>query len=142
MKSVWPTHTSERRYRIMDIQNRLKREDGGLVRLRLSSEHIDDELLRLVCDGLIRNTTLEHIMLLNNMITDAGVKLLCKAARRHPSLHTIWLGGNMISDQGVYYLCELIRKNTAVKDLNVSNRWPELRWEKTGGCSPISMRCS
>lgn len=132
MRSIWPVHTSERRYRIMDIGSRLKRNDGGMVRLRLSSEFIDDDLLKIICDNLIGNTTLNQLMLLNNMITDEGVKRLSKSVRRHPVLHTIWLGGNRISDQGVYHLCELLRKNGKIKDLNLSNKWPELRWEKTG----------
>lgn len=132
MKSIWPTHSTERRYRIIDISKRLKRNDGGLARLRLSSEHIDDDLLKLVCDGLAGNTTLQQLLLLHNMVTDEGVKRLSKTVRRHPSLHTLWLGGNMISDQGVYHLSELLRKNQSIRDLNLSNKWPELRWEKTG----------
>mmetsp|Transcript_25568 Transcript_25568/g.37770 ORF Transcript_25568/g.37770 Transcript_25568/m.37770 type:complete len:804 (-) Transcript_25568:9-2420(-) len=131
LKSVWPTHTSERRYRIIDIGKRLKRNDGGLVRLRLSSEHIDDSLLKIVCDNLARNTVLQHLMLHNNVITDEGVKMLSRAVKRHPELHTIWLGGNFISDMGIYHLCDLLKKNSRIKELNVSNKWPELKWETT-----------
>jgi Ran GTPase-activating protein (RanGAP) involved in mRNA processing and transport len=122
-------HTSERRYRVIDLGHRLQRNDGGLVRLRLSSESIDDELLHILCDNLSGNTVVQHIMLNNNKVTDNGIKRLVKALKRHPAIHTLWLGGNLISDRGVLYLCELCRHNGRVKEINLSNRWPELRWE-------------
>ena len=32
---------------------------------------------------------------------------------------------------GVYYLCDLLRKNPRITDVNVSNKWPEMRWERS-----------
>jgi Ran GTPase-activating protein (RanGAP) involved in mRNA processing and transport len=132
-------HSSERRYRIIDLGKRLKRNDGGLIRVRLSSESIDDDLLHILSENLYTNTLVQHLMLNNNKITDNGVKKLVKGLRRHPAIHTIWLGGNLISDRGVLYLCELCRHNRRVKELNLSNRWPELRWESSGQQIPLLM---
>jgi hypothetical protein len=54
---------------------RLKRNDGGLVRLRLNSEGIDDELLVLLTRVLPENIYLQHIMLHDNAITGEVVVL-------------------------------------------------------------------
>jgi Ran GTPase-activating protein (RanGAP) involved in mRNA processing and transport len=71
-------------------------------------------------------------MLLNNSITDEGVKFLSRSCKRHPELDTIWLGGNLVSDQGVYYLCDLLRKNKRIREVNLSNKWPEEGWQESG----------
>ena len=118
-KAIWPTHSSEKRKRILDIQARLKRNDGGMVRCRLNSEGIDDSILKLIVDVLPDNIYLQHLMLHDNVITDKGVRDLCKSLQLHPSIHTLWLGGNRITDLGVEYISELLTKN---QNLKVSRR--------------------
>jgi hypothetical protein len=88
-------------------------------------------MLKLVSDALAKNTVVVQLMLHNNSITDMGVKYLVKNIKRHPILHTIWLGGNRLTDEGVFFLCELLKKNNKIKDLNISNKWPELTWNAT-----------
>jgi hypothetical protein len=127
-KAIWPVHSTEKRKRIVDIQSRLRRNDGGLVRCRLNSEGIDDVLLKSLADVLPLNIYLQHMMLHDNSITDNGVKLLCKSLLAHPSIHSIWLGGNQISDLGVEYITELVGKNPNLKEINLSNRWPRKTW--------------
>ena len=70
-------------------------------------------------------------MLHDNSITDKALWPLCKAVRRHPSLNAIWIGKNQISDEGAAILALLIEKNHMIKELNLSNKWPQLRWLKT-----------
>ena len=129
-KAIWPTHSSEKRKRIMDIKARLNRNDGGLVRLRLGSEGIDDSLLKMITGALPENIYLQHIMLQDNAITDAGLEALCQGLKYHPSIHTLWVGGNQISDHGARSVAELILQNPNIKDVNISNRWPRRTWSE------------
>ena len=131
LQSIWPKHTSERRRRIIAICKRLRRNDGGLVRLRLSSEGIDDDLLSQISEALTQNKILQHLMLHHNAITDHGLSKLCKCIKQHPSLHTIWIGANRISDVGVEDIYDLLLVNTNIVELNISNKWPPLRWQQT-----------
>jgi len=131
IRSIFPTHTSERRKRIQEVCHKIRRNDGTIVKCRLSSEHIDDSMIRMLCAALPNNTKLLALQLLNNRITDDGVLTLSRSLKRHPNFNTLWLGGNRITDQGVYYLCDLLKKNPRITDLNISNKWPELRWEQT-----------
>ena len=126
--AIWPTHTSEKRKRIMGIRRRLERNDGSLVRLRLNSEEIDDSMLHLLTEVIPKNFYLQHLMLHENVITDKGVEHLSLAARFHPMLHTIWLGGNQISDYGMIHIASLIGLNNNIKDVNISNKWPRQTW--------------
>jgi Leucine Rich repeat len=129
-EAIWPTHTTSKRKLIIDICNRLKRNDGSLVRARMSSEQIDDGLLGQVSAALEKNIYLQHIMLHDNTITDKGLETLCLSVRWHPSLHTIWLGHNQISDIGAQHIAALLRRNHNIKDINLSTKWPAESWSK------------
>ena len=134
-KAIWPNHSTEKRKRMADLKKRLIRNDGGLVRLRLGSEGIDDSLLKFISDGLHDNIYLQHMMLQDNAITDGGLEALCQSLKMHPSIHTIWIGGNQISDNGARYLNELLNKNPNLKDINISNKWPRRTWVSVATCS-------
>jgi Ran GTPase-activating protein (RanGAP) involved in mRNA processing and transport len=127
-KSIWPTHSSDKRRLIMDICKQLKVNDGGMVKLRLGSYDIDDNFLKMICDNLLNNTYLQFLILHNNSITDTGVEYIVKALRRHPAVHTLWLGDNKVSDDGIRCLCSLLQTNKHIRDIIVSNKWPHPRW--------------
>lgn len=78
-KALLPHHSTEKKKRLIDIAQRLKRNDSALVHVRLNNESIDDVVLNQITLGLSRNTYLQHLMLHNNAITDEGVHLLCTA---------------------------------------------------------------
>ena len=124
-KAIWPKHTTQKRKTIMTICSRLKRNDGLLVRARLNSEDIDDQLVTQLAKSMKHNIYLQHLMLHDNAITDIGVNELTQGARWHPSLHTLWLGANQISDLGARYVSDLCRRNHNIKIVNISNRWPK-----------------
>ncbi len=124
-KAIWPKHTTQKRKTIMTICSRLKRNDGLLVRARLNSEDIDDQLVSQLAKSMKHNIYLQHLMLHDNAITDIGVNELTQGARWHPSLHTLWLGANQISDLGARYVSDLCRRNHNIKIVNISNRWPK-----------------
>jgi Ran GTPase-activating protein (RanGAP) involved in mRNA processing and transport len=124
-KAIWPKHTTQKRKTIITICSRLKRNDGLMVRARLNSEDIDDQLATQLAKSMRHNIYLQHLMLHDNAITDVGVNELTQGARWHPSLHTLWLGANQISDLGARYISDLCRRNHNIKIVNISNRWPK-----------------
>lgn len=130
-EAVWPVLTTEQRKRVIDICRRVKRNEGTMVICRLSSEKMDDELMLQLCSSLRENKCLQQLMLHNNSITDASMLPFCRAVRLHPTLNSIWIGKNQISDEGASSLAFLIEKNPRIKELNLSNKWPALRWLKT-----------
>ena len=130
-EAVWPVLTTEQRKRVIDVCRRVKRNEGTMVVCRLSSEKMDDELMLQLCSSLRENKCLQQLMLHNNSITDESMPPFCRAVRLHPTLNTIWIGKNQISDEGASCLAFLIEKNPRIKELNLSNKWPALRWLKT-----------
>ncbi len=95
-----PTHTSERRKRLQQLCQAIGRNDGSIIKCRLSSEHIDDAMVRMLCNFLPNNTKLLALQMHNNSITDEGMLLLSRSLKRHPVFNTLWIGGNRITDQG------------------------------------------
>lgn len=128
-QAMWPFHPSEQRRRFIDVCRRVKRNEGTMLSCRLSSEFISDQLVIRLCSSLRENTCLLHLMLHDNAITDASIQPLCKALRMHPSLNSLWLGANHLSDTSAEYLGSLIQKNSVIKDLNLSNKWPNPHWK-------------
>lgn len=61
--------TELRNYTPLSLPARLKRNDGGLAKLRLNSERLDDELLKIICSVLPGNLYLQQLMLHDNVIT-------------------------------------------------------------------------
>ena len=118
------SHTSAKRRLIMKLSSRLFRSDVTLIRLRLSSCDIDDELLRMLCKGLASNRCLRQIMLHDNHITDSGLRDLSEAIINVTSLQSIWLGANRISDAGFQSLMLSLEGNNTIREINISNHWP------------------
>ena len=110
IRSIFPTHTSERRKRLQQVCHSIARNDGSMVKCRLSSECIDDAMIQMLCNALPGNTKLLALHLHNNRITDSGVLTLSRSLKRHPCFNTLWIGGNRITDQGTYS-CDLTLLN-------------------------------
>ena len=73
-QAIWPSHSTENKKRFIDICKRLQRNDGGLVRARLSGEGVDDNVAKQIGNSLPNNIYLQHLMLHDNAITDEGVE--------------------------------------------------------------------
>ena len=129
-EAIWPKHTTEKREIFKEICKRLTRNDGQMVRLRLSSESVDDELATQIAHALTNNKFIKMLQLHDNVITDEGIYHLCMALRWHPGIQILWLGSNQISDQGARHLSNLMRRNPNLKELNICNKWPEESWSK------------
>ena len=126
--AIWPVHSTDKKKRVGDIASRLRRNDGSLVRCRLNSEGMDDQMLEIVSRALPKNIFLQHLMLHDNAITDVGVEKMCLALRWHPSVHTIWLGGNQVGDATAQHISTLLDRNHNITDVNISNKWPRKTW--------------
>ena len=91
---------------------------------------IDCELTRQLGAALPHNRCLESLVLNHNHIDDQGVKHLCDGLRNHPSIKSLWLSTNLISDQGVKYLCGLVSRNKSLLEINLCTKWPTKTWSQ------------
>ena len=97
----WPKPNAALIKRIQMIAEMLGRSDGGMIRLRLHSMGLNDELVKLLCAKLNHNKFLQNLMLHCNAITDIGVEVLCKALLHHPCIHVICLGNSDITHYNI-----------------------------------------
>ncbi len=127
-KALQPVHSDQDKRMFYDVCQRLRRNDGGLVRLQLNLTGVDDGVAHQLSLALEKNKYAQHIMLHDNRVTDTGVEGLCSALRWHPSVHTLWLGNNPVGDRGAEALARLVHLNHNLKDINVSNQRPPKTW--------------
>ena len=127
-KALKPVHSNGDKKMFNDICARLKRNDGGLVRLQLNKSGVDDRVARQLSLAIEKNVYMQMLMLHDNRVSDLGAEELVTALRWHPSVHTLWLGGNPIGDRGCQALARLAHLNHNLKDLNISNRRPPKTW--------------
>lgn len=132
-KAMEPTHETTKMNLFIGVCDSLKRNDGGMVRARLSGEMIDDKVAKMLANALPNNVYLQHLMLHDNFITDIGLEALCTALHWHPSIQTIWMAGNLISDRGAIALATLCGRNHNVIDLNLANKRPRKTWTESEG---------
>eukprot|EP01033_Poteriospumella_lacustris_P008109 gene8109-5837_t len=101
-----------------------------LTSVILSGNLIDDDLLRMLMTGLIKNNTITHLDLSHNKITNHGARLLSKLLGENSVLTTLNLSDNMIHAEGGRYLARGMRENDGLLQLN-------LRLNRLGdeGCS-------
>ena len=98
----WPKPNAALVKRIQLIADMLGRSDGGMIRLRLHSMGLNDDLVKILCSKLNHNKFLQNLMLHCNAITDEGVEVLTKALLHHPCIHVICLGNALLCDYQIY----------------------------------------
>lgn len=101
-----------------------------LTTVILAGNLIDDDLLRMLMTGLIKNHTITHLDVSHNKITNHGARLLSKLLGENSVLTTLNLSDNMIHAEGGRYLARGLRENDSLLQLN-------LRLNRLGdeGCS-------
>jgi Ran GTPase-activating protein (RanGAP) involved in mRNA processing and transport len=114
--------------RIKGIADMLGRSDGSMIRLRLHSEKINDDLVKILASRMSRNKFLQTLMLHNNAITNDGIEVLCKSLYSHPCLHVLCIADNFLSDAAVSSVCRLLAHNKHISDVNMANKWPGRSW--------------
>mmetsp|Transcript_32378 Transcript_32378/g.74889 ORF Transcript_32378/g.74889 Transcript_32378/m.74889 type:complete len:439 (-) Transcript_32378:158-1474(-) len=91
----------------------------NLTTVVLSSNLIDDDLLRMLMTGLIKNDSITHLDMSHNKITNHGVRLLSKLLGAQSVLTSLNLSDNQIHAEGGRYLGRGLRTNDTLIDLNL-----------------------
>ena len=90
-----------------------------LTSVIMSGNMIDDDLLRMLMTGLIKNTTITHLDLSHNKITNHGARLLSKLLGENSVISEMNLSDNQIHAEGGRYLARGIRENDSLLKLNL-----------------------
>lgn len=90
-----------------------------LTTVLLSSNLIDDDLLRMLMTGLIKNNTITYLDVSHNKITNHGARLLSKLLGENSVLTTLNLSDNQIHTEGGRYLARGLRENDSLLQLNM-----------------------
>ena len=90
-----------------------------LTTLIMQGNMIDDDLLRMLMTGLIRNNTITHLDVSHNKITNHGARLLSKLIGDNSVITTLNLADNQIHVEGGRYLARGLRENDSLLTLNL-----------------------
>mmetsp|Transcript_26075 Transcript_26075/g.78567 ORF Transcript_26075/g.78567 Transcript_26075/m.78567 type:complete len:226 (-) Transcript_26075:97-774(-) len=90
-----------------------------LTTLMLQSNLIDDDLLRMLMMGLIKNSQITNLDLSHNKITNHGVRLLSKLLGARNVLTNLNLADNQIHTEGGRYLGRALRGNDSLLSVNL-----------------------
>jgi len=91
----------------------------NLTSIVLQSNLIDDDLLRMLMTGLIKNSQITHLDFAHNKITNHGVRLLSKLLGTTSVLTSLNLSDNQIHAEGGRYLGRALKVNESLIDLNL-----------------------
>lgn len=90
-----------------------------LTTLWLPRNLLDDDLLRMIMTGLIKNTTITSLDLSHNKITNHGARLLAKLLGPDSVITNLNLCDNQIHAEGGRYLSRGLKYNTSLVELNL-----------------------
>jgi Ran GTPase-activating protein (RanGAP) involved in mRNA processing and transport len=87
--------------------------------LIMTGNMIDDDLLRMLMTGLIKNNTITYLDLSHNKITNHGARLLSKLLGENSVITTLNLSDNQVHAEGGRYLARGLRENDSLLQLNM-----------------------
>lgn len=90
-----------------------------LTTVILSGNIIDDDLLRMLMTGLIKNNTITSLDVSHNKITNHGARLLSKLLGENSVITSLNLADNQIYAEGGRYLARGLRENDSLLYLNM-----------------------
>jgi len=90
-----------------------------LATLVLSGNLCDDDLLRMLMTGLIKNNTITYLDISHNKITNHGARLLSKLLGENSVITTLDLSDNQIHSEGGRYFARGLRENDSLLQLNL-----------------------
>jgi hypothetical protein len=94
-------------------------QSDTLTTVILSGNLIDDDLLRMMMTGLIKNNTITYLDVSHNKITNHGVRLLSKLLGENSVLTSLNLSDNLVHAEGGRYLARGLRENDSLLQLNL-----------------------
>eukprot|EP00760_Papus_ankaliazontas_P038935 PhM_4_TR9423/c0_g1_i1/m.67352 len=106
----------------MSLRDALRLPTTNLTTLKLPENRIDDNLLRGILSGLVKNTTVTHIDLSHNKIEDGGAKVLATILMRSEppqQLKILNLSDNLIRSAGAVDLGRAIENNSKLTHLHL-----------------------
>ena len=95
------------------------RATTSLVHLALPCNMIDDDLIRILVNGLMLNKTITELDLSHNRISDAGARRIAKYLLSTELLTELDLSDNLIHFEGSRYLGQALKKNESLLRLNL-----------------------
>jgi len=90
-----------------------------LTTVIMSGNMIDDDLLRMLMTGLIKNNTITALDFSHNKITNHGARLLSKLLGENSVISHLNLSDNEIHSEGGRYLARGLRENDSLQTLNL-----------------------
>lgn len=90
-----------------------------LTILKLANCKIDDQLLRIIIQGLLQNETITTLDLSHNRITNHGARLISKLLHSHSVIHSLNIEDNQIHAEGGRYLGSSLSLNKSLVYLNM-----------------------
>jgi hypothetical protein len=90
-----------------------------LTTILLTGNMIDDDLLRMLMSGLIKNSTVTCLDLSHNKITNHGTRLISKLLGDSSVLTSLNLADNQIHAEGGRYIARGLRENDSLLYLNL-----------------------
>ncbi|OQR97912.1 hypothetical protein ACHHYP_09443 [Achlya hypogyna] len=90
-----------------------------LSTLMLPRNLLDDDLLRMLMTGLIKNATVTTLDLSHNKLTNHGARLLAKLLVPTSVIASLNLADNQIHAEGGRYLARGLKYNTSLVELNL-----------------------
>lgn len=90
-----------------------------LTTLMLPGNLLDDDLLRMIMTGLVKNTTITSLDLSHNKITNHGARLLAKLLGPDSVITSLNLCDNHIHAEGGRYLSRGLKYNSSLVELNL-----------------------
>lgn len=91
----------------------------SLTTLGLPGNLIDDDLLRMLMTGLIKNSSITSLDLSHNKITNHGARLLSKLLGPESVITSLNLYDNQIHAEGGRYLSRGLKYNTSLMELDM-----------------------
>jgi len=94
---------------------------NDIEKLFLNSNSINDEVVQVIADTLMKNHTITELWLCENTIGDEGAKALAQMLEFNTSLRTLQLRSNNIGDPGANEFARVIGKNCCLRILGLDN---------------------
>eukprot|EP00900_Chrysochromulina_parva_P015230 jgi/Chrpa1/23708/Chrysochromulina_OHIO_Genome00027833-RA len=97
---------------------------GGLTKLSLKRNHLEEEGTKAICEALKQNKTLKELDIsggdCGNIGGSAGAKHVARMLGVNGALTKLSLAQNKLEVEGTKAICEALEQNTTLKELDIS----------------------
>lgn len=124
----------------------------SITRINLNNGLLTGPLrLEALLKAIVKNTSLQELLVHGNPLCDDGIQSLCAAVSKHPRIQTLDIGDCSFGDVGIGAVCELLPPNGALfksglQDLTLSDNpaissvgWARFAIAMSAGCQLRSL---